>query len=290
MKESPYVQAWYGGDGGAGIWCHDAATGRVLWHKPMDFAYHFNPDALAVYGGKVFACRHAKPGEFEAVAFDAATGEERWTTPIDGFAPEKASRPRRFAGVMAEGLWCVSINAVPDRQGKTAAPGATLALDPQDGKIVWRNDEAFISIRTRIAARNGTLMVFNTETGAHALDAKTGEQLWRKPQTGKFYMHALTDLYLDSEGERGTFKEHQCSYQIFINGLWYSHGTNSTNSQYAKRLSDSGKSEIVWKRGFLSNACPSPSPAYDRLYFSANGEGVIYCFANAKGEPAGSGN
>ena len=103
-------------------------------------------------------------------------------------------------------------------------------------------------------------------------------------QTGKFYMHALTDLYLDSQGERGTFTEHQCSYQIFINGLWYSHGKNSTNWQYAKRLPESGRAEIVWKHSFISNACPSPSPAYDRLYYSANGEGVVYCFAGAKGK------
>jgi outer membrane protein assembly factor BamB len=275
------VQGWFGGTGGAGIWCHDAQTGRVLWHQPMNFAYHFNPDALSVHGGKVFACRHKGPGEFEAVALDAATGDELWTQSIGGFSPEKAIGPRRFSGVMADGLWCVSLNSVQSRLGKTDAPGATLGIDPETGRIVWRNDKAFISVRTRIAARNGVVVVFNTETGAHALDAKTGKQLWNKPQVGKFYMHALTDLYLESRGARGTFKEHQCSYQVFINGLWYSHGTNSTNSQYAKRLTDDGKVEVVWKRGFLSNACPSPSPAYDRLYFSANGEGVIYCFAGA---------
>jgi outer membrane protein assembly factor BamB len=247
----------------------------------MKFAYHFNPDALSVHEGLVFACRHVEAGRFEALALDAATGRVVWTSPIEGFLPEKATGPRRFSGVIADGLWCVSLNSVLDRSGKTDSPGATLALEPKTGNLVWRNDEAFISVRTRIAARNGVVMVFNTTSGAHALDAKTGEELWNKPSNGKFYMHALTDLYLDSHGERGVFPEHQCSYQVFINGLWHSHGRNSTNWQYAKRLSDDGRAEIVWKHSFISNACPSPSPAYDRLYYSANGEGVVYCFAGA---------
>jgi hypothetical protein len=133
-------------------------------------------------------------------------------------------------------------------------------------------------------------MVFNTTSGAHALDAKTGQQLWHKPSTGKFYMHALTDLYLESHGEQGAFPEHQCSYQIFINGLWYSHAINSSNFQQAKRFTDSGRTEVLWKRTFLSNACPSPSPAYDHLYYAANGEGVVYCFApSSPTDPAGAG-
>jgi outer membrane protein assembly factor BamB len=286
LKESPYVRGWFGGRGSAGVWCHDAETGKPLWHVPMDFAYHFNPDALAVHDGLVFACRHVAKGQFEAVALDAATGKEVWTAPIDGFAPEKANGPRRFSGVMSDGLWCVSLNSVLDRAGQTDAPGATLAFEAKTGRLVWRNDEVFISVRTRIAARKGVLMVFNTTSGAHALDTKTGEQLWHRPSTGKFYQHALTDLYLESQGEQGAFKEHQCSYQIFINGLWYSHAINSSNFQQAKRFHESGKPEIVWKQSFISNACPSPSPAYDLLYYSPNGEGVVYCFASSAAKEA----
>jgi hypothetical protein len=39
----------------------------------------------------------------------------------------------------------------------------------------------------------------------------------------------------------------------------------------------------VWGHDFLSNACPSPSPAYGRLYYSPNAEGVIYCFTPVAG-------
>ena len=93
----------------------------------------------------VFACRHVGTGQFEAVALDAATGKSSGRRPSAASRLRKPTDPRRFSGVIAEGLWCVSLNSVQDRNGKTDAPGATLALDPKTGKIVWRNDEAFIS-------------------------------------------------------------------------------------------------------------------------------------------------
>ena len=42
-----------------------------------------------------------------------------------------------------------------------------------------------------------------------------------------------------------------------------------------------GPKMVAWSFDFLSNACPSPSPAYGRLYYSPNAEGVIYCFKPA---------
>jgi hypothetical protein len=43
-------------------------------------------------------------------------------------------------------------------------------------------------------------------------------------------------------------------------------------------------SQIVWQQPFLGRACPSPAPAYGRLYFSPNSEGVVYCFENEEKE------
>lgn len=282
LKASPYVLGWNGSPGGAGVWCHDAQTGQLLWNVPMNFAYHFNPDTLTVVDGKVFSCRLGDEGRFDAVALDAATGKELWTQTIAEFTPSKTLEPRRFSNVVADGVLCVSFSGLADRRGKIESPGATLGLEPGSGKILWRNEEAAIAIRSRIAARKGTLVVFNPVTGMHALDPKTGEQQWHKPSEDRIYMHALTDLFLDSQGKAGTFDEHQCSYKIFINGLWYSHGGSGENFQYVRRFTDSGKPETVFKRGFLSNACPSPAPAYEHLYFAPNGEGVIYCFAGAQ--------
>ena len=52
--DSPYASGASGGPPGEGLYCHDAATGKLLWHQPMQFKYHFNHDALPVHDGKVF--------------------------------------------------------------------------------------------------------------------------------------------------------------------------------------------------------------------------------------------
>jgi hypothetical protein len=42
-----------------------------------------------------------------------------------------------------------------------------------------------------------------------------------------------------------------------------------------------GPAWVVWSYEFCSNACPSPTPAYGRLYYSPASEGIIYCFKPA---------
>src|SRR5690606_10156011 len=42
QRDSPYVSGASKGPPGSGLYCHDAATGKLLWHQPMEFKYHFN--------------------------------------------------------------------------------------------------------------------------------------------------------------------------------------------------------------------------------------------------------
>jgi outer membrane protein assembly factor BamB len=41
-----------------GLWCHDAKTGNVLWHKPLVFAYHHPSDGLVAVNKKLFIPVH----------------------------------------------------------------------------------------------------------------------------------------------------------------------------------------------------------------------------------------
>jgi outer membrane protein assembly factor BamB len=277
--DSPYVSGASGGPPGEGLWCHDAASGKVLWHQPMKFKYHFNHDGLAVHEGKVFVEQSDERGVVYAVAYSVETGREAWRRALDEAAPGdgKAKLPPRFSGVISEGLWCVSVS---DR--------CTLALEPATGKTVWSTREFFITRRTRVAARNGVVVVF-TEKGDQALDARTGERLWTGAAALSPYSQALTDRYLQSQGRQGIFPTAVCAWPVFANGFWYSHNNfgkaHGVNAMAA--LKDPGAAdvvflspkEVVWSFSFLSNACPSPSPAYGRLYYAPNAEGVIYCFA-----------
>lgn len=289
LKTSPYFRGWLGGPNGEGLWCHDAETGKVLWRQPIPTAYQFNSDGLAVHDNRVFICRKSEDGQLEAVAYDGQSGEPAWSTTIEGVNPDRQAsglvRPRRFSGVIADNLWCVSV------AGSAKLPGATLAIDAKTGEIVWRNDEVFIEIRSRIAARNGTLVVFNRD-GCHAFQAATGKPLWKSdlrpdwdPRTKKnrrtFYMQSLTDLFLESQGREGVWYISGCILPVHINGLWFSHFKNSSHTVEARNA----ERKTVWKRTFLSHACPTPIPAYDRLYYAPNSEGMIYCFGNAEEQP-----
>ncbi|MEX0716111.1 MAG: PQQ-binding-like beta-propeller repeat protein [Planctomycetaceae bacterium] len=292
LKTSPYYRGWYGGPNGEGIWCHDAETGEVLWHQPIDNAYHFNSDGIPVHDGRVYVCEPGDDGQFQASAYDAKTGELAWRTPIEGIdARHRVSgltQPPRYSGVIADGLWCVSTRGWGDKSG------VTLAFEPKTGKIVWRNDEIGIENRSRIAARKGTLVVFNS-TGSNGFEAKTGKVLWseqdvlpegstdsKRRASGTRYMTALTDDFLDSKGTKDRFHLSGCILPVQINGLWYSHTVNSTHVMHAF----DADFKTVWKRTFLSHACPSPVAAYDRLYYAPNSEGVIYCFVNEEGDIA----
>jgi outer membrane protein assembly factor BamB len=247
----------------------------------MAFRYHFNPDGLAAFRGKVFAARLDDDGNLVAAAYALDSGREVWRRVLTGLAeprepakpssdvkpvPKGARLPPRFSGVLAADLWCVSIS---DR--------GTLAFHPDSGEIAWQRSDLFISHRSRVAARGAVLVVF-TGKAAHAVDARTGSALWHKESpTG--YAQALTDAYLESRGEKDARPSGRCWWPVFANGVWYSHTAASSNN----RLVASAE-KTLWSYDFLSNACPSPSPAYGRLYYSPCGEGVIYCFTNADGE------
>jgi outer membrane protein assembly factor BamB len=275
--DSPHVLGASGGPRGEGIWCHEADTGRTLWLRSTPFAYQFNADGLNVFDDRVLLLESDPGGAPCALALNAADGKELWRTKLEGLG----ARPRaslRFSGAMAADLWCLSVRSlVPGRVG------ATLALDPKTGQIVWRNHEVSIFNRSRVAARNGVLVVFGRD-GGEALDPRTGKRLWTgigQDRLGNemYYMQALTDLYLDSKGQRGVLPARGCAYSVFVNGVWYSHDPRTAySSNSLVGMDESGK--IIWERKFLSNACPSPSPAYERLYYAPNAEGVIYCFEN----------
>jgi outer membrane protein assembly factor BamB len=274
--DSPYVSGASGGPAGEGLWCHDAATGKVLWHRPLSFRYHYNHDGLVVHDGKVFVTHGVPKGPVQAIAFAIDSGEEAWRQNLD-LEGKPSKLPPRFSGVMAGGLWCVSISD----QG-------TLGLDPSTGKIEWTRKDLSITLRARVAARDGVLLVFNND-GDHALDARTGEPLWKGAAKSTRYSQALTDRYMNSKGQQGIYPPAVCAWPIYANGFWYSHHSFSTahgsNKLAAIKEPDDREVGVLtdkmvgWSHEFTSNACPSPTPAYGRLYYSPASEGVVYCFA-----------
>lgn len=52
--------------------------------------------------------------------------------------------------------------------------GATIAVDPENGDLIWRNTDFRLVRGSRASYRNGTFVVFSPD-GAHALDPRTGK-------------------------------------------------------------------------------------------------------------------
>jgi len=285
QRDSPYVAGVSGGPPGAGIYCHDANTGQVLWHVPLAFKYHLNHDGLAAHQGNVFTIATDPQGRLLALALSLTDGKEAWRREFTELVPKpsktKPPLPPRFASLIAGGLWCVSLSDL-----------GTAGISPQTGELVWLNTEVFITKRSRIASRNDILVVF-AASGDHAFDAATGKPLWKGAAKYSAYTQALSDMYLESHGRQGMYPTATCAWPVHANGYWFAHNSFATahgdNRMVCIQPKDPAQydgflnpKQVVWGFDFLSNACPSPSPAYGRLYYTPNAEGVIYCFVSVE--------
>ncbi len=276
-----------------GLWCHDAATGNVLWHRPVPFGYHLNADGLTTHQGRVFVAWNKGEGVIRAAAYGIDDGEEVWAKDYTGLLQKGRKKPVRVSSAVGDGRWYLSVPEVMDQFGIYENKlGATVAIDPENGDLLWKNSDCAIHERTRIGYRNGLVIVFS-QLVSHALDAESGKELWTGPErpantrySRTYFAQPLTDLYLKSEGKQGIAPMDVCSYSVFVNGVWYGHAQGTTTSIVGRTEGGTSNygftvNQKVWEYRFNSKACCTPSPAYGRLYYSPNGEGVVYCFETA---------
>jgi outer membrane protein assembly factor BamB len=261
---------------------------RIKWRTRI---WSTCKSGVIVADGKVFAA--GRMGQLTAL--DAETGDIVWQRRYDNLIPNEKVTPIRHASALGEGKLFFSVadsETLSRKRHIERLFGATIAVDPDGGDLIWSNTDFRLVRGSRASYRNGTFVVFSPD-GAHALNAKTGKHLWSSPPPkklhfGHYYMNALTDEFLESKGQRGLFGYIPCSYPIYVNGLWYGHTGSGTphlaawTETPAEQQGQKGKYErkVVWRHQFLSRACPSPAPAYGRLYYAPNGEGVVYCFGN----------
>lgn len=88
----------------------------------------------------------------------------------------------------------------------------------------------------------------------------------------------LTDELLASKGVKG-FAGAYCADVAWDNGYVYGQLGAQTYTFRASEWFGNAWRE-VWRYQPIGAACPKPAPAYGRLYYACNGEGVVYCFVN----------
>ena len=104
----------------------DLATGTLLWMVDVDDGV-FGPSGVAVDSGRVFANKSGA----EIAAYDAATGDELWTTNILENGGAVNIQPTTAEGIV---LAATSSLSIPGGRG------TLFALDQVSGEILWSFD------------------------------------------------------------------------------------------------------------------------------------------------------
>ncbi|HPA19680.1 MAG TPA: PQQ-binding-like beta-propeller repeat protein [Verrucomicrobiae bacterium] len=151
------------------LFCLDAENGKTLWKysQPSRSTRWSSSTTPCVAGGGVFFLG----AQCTAYGLDAATGAERWKTPI--------------AGPTVAGNGCNSSFAFADGKLFVMA-GRLVALDAGTGKTLWECKEVTGFSSSPVIWRNaGKTFVICGESRRCAVDAATGKIAWRVPTPGQ---------------------------------------------------------------------------------------------------------
>jgi outer membrane protein assembly factor BamB len=191
----------------------DVRSGAVIWRvhtrEPGDETYG---TAIVPVGSVVVA------GDYNLVAFDAATGAKRWTfTPADGYGPGiylgDAAAGHVFAGSPTGRLYSVnaadgscSWSAVPVPAAKTTVftpvvsdeivvagyttfaadpAGGVVAVDRTTGRELWKHElraaGRAAAFGGGLVAREDLVIASSGDGSIHAFDRRTGAARWSLP-------------------------------------------------------------------------------------------------------------
>lgn len=199
----------------------DAATGRVLWTRTHDgpgglidtpSAVEFGPDGRTLF---VAGEDYGPSVDFVVLAYDAETGEPRWTTRYDGpsFSPSGGVERLQGMAVSHDGA---TVFATGTLSTGTAAEDdyQTLALDAATGEIGWvaHYDNGDSDGATAVAVHPDDTVVYVTgaSVGVNltrrdyltlAYDTTTGEPLWEQRWgSGGYVDDVAVDLAVNPDG------------------------------------------------------------------------------------------
>lgn len=162
----------------------ETATGAVRWRRATGGYVHGEPmvdigGAVALFNGK-----RGKKAAFFAV--DLATGEERWSVPL-----QKIARDKKRKIFLPEDTWMMKNALVVDRGPDGAVTvlyladrTKVLAIRAEDGKTSWSAPMPGAQVLLRAGDR---LVVADKEKVIHSLDAADGTVKWKHQQEAHIF-------------------------------------------------------------------------------------------------------
>jgi outer membrane protein assembly factor BamB len=181
-ESSPCVVAGkvYFSAGDDGLYCVSAADGQEVWHvHGIEQKLHIDtPPAVA--HNRVFAGSGYRT--FTLLAFDAATGNELWRTPINlrSFGPPLVLGERVVYGLgtgnLVEDVSAETEEGVPP---ETQPAGAVVCVEAATGRVLWRFDTPK-SVHTALAADAHAIYAACRDGNVYALDRQNGHLRWKR--------------------------------------------------------------------------------------------------------------
>jgi glucose dehydrogenase len=217
-----------------GTVAYDAATGAQLWegryNGPGDGADYalglgVSPDSSTVFVTGTGHLRH-DASESVTIAYDAATGTERWVKhdPVVGGSK---------LGVSPDGTKVFLTN-----------DGRIAAVDAATGATLWDNEadqypytDLVVGPRGRRVYVTGFDDGMGRDYATVAYDTATGAELWRSTYTGSGY-HDDEAYALDISGD---------AKELFVTGRSYG---GATNFDYATVAYDITNGDQLWARRY----------------------------------------
>lgn len=162
----------------------DAKTGKEKWSAPLNFAkYDGGGDAgeadnkggdgprstPTIIGNRVYAMS----SQLSLRCFDTANGKVVWTRDL---LQEHNGRNVKWQNAMSPLLEGGLLYVGGGGQGESL-----LAVDPKDGKVVWKAFDENITHSTPVAATilGQRQVIYFVQSGLLSVEPKTGKELWR---------------------------------------------------------------------------------------------------------------
>ncbi len=162
------------------VFCLDAATGDVLWHREIGAPgdHHWGRAApLLVEGRLVSGAVKGNPPALWVEAWDARSGEPSWQVPM-----KATGRGVQMAAGCAEG-GILYFSGGADKRREEG--GETVAIEAASGRVVWRTSEHYCPGSGTPVVRDGRLYTSGWDWPVACLSTKDGSLLWK--MEGKQY-------------------------------------------------------------------------------------------------------
>ncbi len=163
---------------------HDAATGKELWSATLAVANYDkggNDGTADNKGGDGPRSTPTVVGKAVVVfnsqlvlrSFDAATGKSGWTVDLKAQHEGRNIQWQNAASPLLEGGLLFVAGGGPGQ--------SLLAVDPADGRVVWKAFDEKITHATPVAAtiHGQRQVIFFLQSGLLSVEPKTGKELWR---------------------------------------------------------------------------------------------------------------